>query len=275
MTAYDFTLRALETQDHLALNAAAATLENPNLAARIAEYAGAPVNRVLAMLPKAADAGLTKATEAAMRQCLKAAIRSLDGRPQRAPRPLLSNVAAGVTGGVSGFMGVAALPIELPITATLMMRAIVNIARHSGEDLTQIEARLACLQVFGLGARSAASRGDIGYFSARTLLTKISGNVAAETARRGAMQLSEAAAGSLLSELAGRFSLVVSDRIAASALPVVGAVGGATVNVVFMNHFQQIAQGHFTVRRLERAYGPETVRLHYAELAARSPQGRK
>jgi hypothetical protein len=54
-----------------------------------------------------------------------------------------------------------------------------------------------------------------------------------------------------------------------------GAVGGATVNVIFMNHFQQVAQGHFTVRRLERECGPETVRLHYAELAARSPQARK
>ena len=50
----------------------------------------------------------------------------------------------------------------------------------------------------------------------------------------------------------------------------VGAVGGATVNVIFMNHFQQIAQGHFTVRRLEREYGVDAVRLHYAEIAARS-----
>ena len=75
---------------------------------------------------------------------------------------------------------------------------------------------------------------------------------------------------SLMAEIVSRFSIVVSDRIAAGALPVVGAVGGATVNVIFMNHFQQIAQGHFTVRRLEREYGAETVRLHYAEIAARS-----
>ena len=77
---------------------------------------------------------------------------------------------------------------------------------------------------------------------------------------------------SLVAEIVSRFGIVVSDRLAASALPVVGAVGGATVNVIFMNHFQQIAQGHFTVRRLEREYGAETVRLHYAELAARRPR---
>jgi EcsC protein family len=75
---------------------------------------------------------------------------------------------------------------------------------------------------------------------------------------------------SLMAEIVSRFSIVVSDRIAAGALPVVGAVGGATVNAIFMNHFQQIAQGHFTVRRLEREYGVDTVRLHYAEIAARS-----
>jgi hypothetical protein len=79
----------------------------------------------------------------------------------------------------------------------------------------------------------------------------------------------------LVAEIVSRFGIVVSDRIAASALPVVGAIGGATVNVVFMNHFQEIARGHFTVRRLEREYGAETVRLHYAELAARGLQARR
>ena len=46
---------------------------------------------------------------------------------------------------------------------------------------------------------------------------------------------------SFISELVSRFSIVVSDRIAASAVPVIGAVGGATINMIFMNHFQQIA----------------------------------
>jgi hypothetical protein len=62
------------------------------------------------------------------------------------------------------------------------------------------------------------------------------------------------------------FGLVVSERFAASALPVLGAFGGATVNFVFMNHFQRVAHGHFTIRRLERAYGPTVVRRHYEAL---------
>ena len=75
-----------------------------------------------------------------------------------------------------------------------------------------------------------------------------------------------------VAEISSRFSIVVSDRVAASALPVLGALGGATVNVIFMDHFQRIAQGHFTVRRLERQYGAKTIQRQYAELA-KQPAG--
>jgi hypothetical protein len=60
--------------------------------------------------------------------------------------------------------------------------------------------------------------------------------------------------------------MVLGERIAASAVPVLGALGGATVNVMFVNHFQRVAFGHFTIRRLERRYGTQAVRRHYEEL---------
>jgi hypothetical protein len=245
-----------------ALARAVYALENPSFAARLADYAGAPINRVVQMLPRPASAGLSKAVEAAMRKCLKTAIGSLDPAA-RPPTTWFSTAIAGVTGGVSGFFGMPALVVELPLTTTIMLRAIADIARHNGEDLATLEARLACLQVFALGARGAAVRGDLGYFAARTLMTRLTGNAAAYVVERGAAELSGAMVNGLVAEIVSRFSIVVSDRVAASALPVVGAVGGATVNVIFMNHFQQVAQGHFTVHRLEREYGAETVRLHY------------
>lgn len=46
-------------------------------------------------------------------------------------------------------------------------------------------------------------------------------------------------------------------KVAAQALPVVGALGGAAVNYAFIEHFQDVARGHFTVRRLERLYGKD------------------
>jgi EcsC protein family len=266
----DGDLVSLPSEDRAALAEAVAALEHPSFASRIADYAGAPVGRVLKMLPRRIDARLTKVVEQTLLHCLKTAIRTLGTTAiGRRPATLLSSMAAGVTGGMGGFLGLAALPVELPVTTTLMLRAIADIARGNGEDLSRIEARLACLQVFALGGRPDSVRGDIGYFAARALLGRMSGNAAAFLVERGAAELSGPLVNKFMAELVSRFSVVVSERLAASSVPVIGAIGGATVNVIFMNHFQQIAKGHFTVRRLERRYGPEVVRRHYAEIAAR------
>jgi hypothetical protein len=69
-----------------------------------------------------------------------------------------------------------------------------------------------------------------------------------------------------LTQIASRFGVVVSQKIAAQTVAVIGAVGGAAVNLAFIEHFQDIARGHFTVRRLERVYGAETVRAEYNRL---------
>ena len=49
-------------------------------------------------------------------------------------------------------------------------------------------------------------------------------------------------------------------------MAVLGAVGGAAVNLAFIEHFQEVAHGHFTIRRLERAYGAAAVRSEYERL---------
>jgi hypothetical protein len=66
-----------------------------------------------------------------------------------------------------------------------------------------------------------------------------------------------------VTQVAARFGLVVTQKVAAQALPVVGALGGAAVNYAFIERFQDVARGHFTVRRLERIYGKERVRAEY------------
>jgi hypothetical protein len=59
----------------------------------------------------------------------------------------------------------------------------------------------------------------------------------------------------------------VTQKVAAQAIPVVGALGGAAVNYAFIEHFQDVARGHFTVRRHERVYGEDLVRAEYERLA--------
>ena len=60
--------------------------------------------------------------------------------------------------------------------------------------------------------------------------------------------------------------MVVTQKAMAQALPVLGAIGGGLVNTVFISHFQDMARGHFAVRRLERDYGEDAVREAYSAL---------
>jgi hypothetical protein len=70
----------------------------------------------------------------------------------------------------------------------------------------------------------------------------------------------------LITAIAARFGIVVSEKAAAQAVPVLGAAGGALINTIFIDHFQDTARGHFIVRRLERNYGQDLVRQEYDRL---------
>jgi len=252
------------------LEEAVRRLEHRGFVAKLADYAGQPVARAMRMVPRAASDRFNKAVEAAMLRCLNAAIRSLEPGAKRRPAHRASSVLVGLSGGVSGFFGLAALPIELPVTTTLMLRAIADIARHYRENLSTLEARLACMEVFALGSPADRVGGrHLGYHASRIFLGRLTADTAALLLERGLADISAPVIGSLISEIATRFGVVLTERTAASAMPVLGALGGATVNIVFMNHFQSVAQGHFAIRQLEREHGPAVVRRLYQEIAPR------
>jgi hypothetical protein len=258
----------LAPADQAAMAKAVKYLEGRNFAARLADYAGVPVNRVLGFLPKAVNKQFSGLVRTAVMNGLEVAVDTLNDTPPRSPAMGFSSFLAGVAGGVSGLFGFGALAIELPLTTTLMLRAIAEIAQHQGEDLSTLEARLACLEVFAYGAKHNEDNLDVGYYAARALISKYTHDVVALALERGAIDASAPVVASLVSEIVSRFGLVVSDKFAAGALPVLGAIGGATVNIVFMDHFQQVAHAHFTLRRLERTYGSSYIKERYTELAA-------
>jgi hypothetical protein len=70
----------------------------------------------------------------------------------------------------------------------------------------------------------------------------------------------------LIALIAERFSIQVSEKAAAQVLPLIGAAGGALINTLFIDHFQNVARGHFTVRRLERKYGQGIVKREYESI---------
>jgi hypothetical protein len=71
-----------------------------------------------------------------------------------------------------------------------------------------------------------------------------------------------------LNQIAARFGVAVTHKAMAQAVPLLGAAGGAAINYAFIHHFQSLATGHFTMRRLERKYGEELVRTHYNKIQA-------
>jgi hypothetical protein len=256
------------------LDDAVELLENPNFASRLADYAGQPVNAIIEHLPGVLNRGLREAVRVAIFKCLELAIGSIDDGDALTTSEWTAKLMTGVAGGVGGFFGMAALPIELPLTTTLMLRSIAEIARAEGEDLRSVEALLACLEVFALGVRGPHDKANVDYYAVRMVLTKLTSEVSALVLERGAVNASSPIVAKLVGEIVARFGLVVSDIAAASAVPIFGAIGGATVNMIFMDHFQRVARGHFTIRRLERLYGVEAIselyRGHARQAASKS-----
>lgn len=53
---------------------------------------------------------------------------------------------------------------------------------------------------------------------------------------------------------------MITEQVAAQAVPVLGVVAGAAINTMFMDFYQDTAKGHFTIKRLEALHGEQVVR---------------
>jgi hypothetical protein len=249
------------------LRAAKRLLETPGLAARISDYVGAPIEGAFALLPKRWNAAVNEATRKSIEAALDVALWTMDHDRAESPSNRWHKLAVGTTGAAGGVFGLSALAIELPVSTAIMLRSIADIARSQGENLKLPEARLECMQVLALGGSSDSDDGsETGYFAVRAAMAKAVSDAVQHLARNGLSQKGAPAIVRLIGLIASRFSIVVSEKAAAQAVPVLGAFGGAVINTLFIDHFQDMGKGHFTVRRLERAHGAEEVRRMYKEL---------
>jgi len=253
-----------ETED---LRRAIACLEGTTFAKRLTEAIGRPIAALSRNLPMPARRLVAHASETALRAALKFALRTIDMK--RAPKPVdrAHKFAAAASGAVGGAFGLAALPIELPLSTAILLRAIAEIAREEGEDLSAPQTALACIEVFALGGEEdEEALFESGYFAVRAALAKSVSDSARFVAFRGVGAQSAPAVVRLVSQIAARFGVIVSEKVAAQAAPVLGAIGGAAVNAAFAEHFQTLARGHFIMRRLEREHGPNLVAFEYQRL---------
>jgi hypothetical protein len=242
-------------------------LENPGLGMKIASALGTPIEKGFALLPARWSQTVHKVSEVALTKALDVAVKSLGDKPRLSSRERMHKIAVAASGAAGGAFGFAALSIELPISTTIMLRSIADIAKSEGENIQLIDTKLACLTVFALGGKSnkaAALESD--YFAVRTALADAVGEASKFLAQKGLNKVGAPAVVRLVSVVASRFGIAVSEKAAAQAVPAIGAVFGALVNTVFIGHFQDMARGHFIVRRLETLYGKETVMRAYQEI---------
>jgi hypothetical protein len=257
----------LTKADAADLKRAKQLLETPGLGAKMASALGTPIDKGFALLPAKWNDAVHRASETALMKALEVAIKSLGEKPRLGSRERLHKIAAAASGAAGGAFGLAALAVELPVSTTIMLRSIADIAKSEGENIQYIDTKLACLIVFALGGRAKSDdAAESGYFAARAALATAVSEASKYLAQKGLTKAGAPALVRLISVLAARFGVVVSEKAAAQSIPILGALGGALINTLFIGHFQDMARGHFIVRRLEKIYGSEPVQKAYESL---------
>ncbi len=255
---------ALDQKDYEDLKYAKSLLENPSVAAKLVNVLGKPIERGLEFLPENWSLMVQDAARKALRKAFDFAIMTMDNKAAIPASNQFHKISVAALGALGGAFGLATLPIELPVSKIIMLRSIADVARSEGEDIKRIETKLACMEVFALGGGSKATESaETGYYAVRASLATL---VSEATKYIGTRRVAEEGAPALIrliDSIATRFGVVVSEEAMATAIPALGAIGGALVNAIFIDHFQDIARGHFIVRRLERIYGEEEVKREY------------
>ena len=249
-------------------------LENPSLAIRISSAVGMPVEAVTRELgkraPEAVVDAVTQSTHKALEFVLQSSMRSIKAEPQATASPKWHTAAAMTTGAVAGFFGIQALIVELPLTTGIMFRSIADIARAEGESPEDPETILNCMQVFAMGSRASDKddAAETSYYGVRLALGKAVTDALQYVASNRAGSVTAPALLRLISALASRFGIVVTQKAMAQTIPVIGAIGGGLVNTVFISHFQDMARAHFAIRALERKYGPDVIQSAYLRISS-------
>ena len=237
------------------LKRAKTLLENPGLAIKLSKLLGMPLEKTLENLPAKWNQRVEKIIRVSLKKAIDTAVSSLKAEPGKTSSDKWHKLSVAVTGGLGGIFGLAALSVELPLSTTIIMRSIADIARSEGENIQEEDSRKACLEVFALGGTSTEDdAAEFGYYGVRAGLAYSAKGIT----EKGAALLVQ-----FIGVVARRFSSSVMQKLSAQAVPIVGAAGGAIVNTIFMHHYQDMARGHFIVRRLERKYGAETIQELY------------
>ena len=106
--------------------------------------------------------------------------------PGKPPANLWHKGFVAIIGAIGGAGGFVTLPVELPISTSIMLRSIADIARSEEESVADPETKMACLEVFALGGSGPDDDGaETGYFAVRSALARSVTDAAEYIVKRG------------------------------------------------------------------------------------------
>ena len=197
---------------------------------RMLNRLGGKAENLLDQLPPNIRDGLSEATERALWVAMRAAHGSRRAVPDQ--KAWVNTAIATAMGAAGGFGGLPTALVELPVTTTMLLRAIQGEAARQGFDPASEGVMFDCVRVLASAGPLAQDDGaDLGFFSIRLTLTGAT------------MQ-------KLIASVAPRLATALGQKLAAQSIPVLGAVAGGGTNYVYTRYYQQVAGVHFGLRRL-------------------------
>jgi EcsC protein family len=202
---------------------------------RLVNRVGNTLESQLAVVPEKYRSHIERATAQALDQAYNLAGRAPDLGDHG---PMAAVLASGAVGGAGGF---ATSLAELPVTVTVMLNAIRAEAREAGLDPDDPWVRAECLRVFGAGSPLSSDDGV---------------NTSFLTAR---LSITGSAVQNIIAAVAPKLAAVLGQKLAAQAVPVIGAVSGAALNAAFLTYYREIARIRFALLKLSDAHGAGPV----------------
>ncbi|MCE0503795.1 EcsC family protein [Roseivivax sp. GX 12232] len=202
---------------------------------------GSLAENLIERLPDRVKDRLEGATERALETALQAAARSRTHLPDQ--QGWLNTALTTAMGAAGGAGGLPTALAELPVTTTVLLRAIQGIATEHGFDPDAPEIRKECLLVFGsAGPLEADDGADMAFLSARVTLTG-------------------ATVHGIIARVAPRLATVLGQKLAAQTVPVLGAAAGAATNYAYTSYYQEMAHVHFGLKALSERSGRDRAEL--------------
>ena len=278
-------------------------LESPALITQITNAISEFGAKFIPEIPNGTKNKIVGIAESALHSVFNIANSTMEDLQQDSS-PWFHKIAVAASGGVGGLFGLPAILVELPVSTTIMMRSILDIARAEGFSLKEPTTKEECIKVFALEGNKSDKddNAESGYYTSRLALDRITqfaiqsaNEAAAKAAAQAATKAAEQAAAKaaeqaaakaaeqtavntankatektagdviikLIQTVASKFGVTLEAQAAAKLVPALGAVTGATLNTLFINHYQNMAKGHFTVLKLEKKYSQEIIQDLY------------